>query len=253
MSVPVLMYHHILPNNGFICSSIDNFTKQMNFLKNHGFYTLSSEEFYLYKQRKFTPPKKSVFITFDDGWRNNVVYAYPILKKLGLRATIFLVTGWVDKASEKKEDFEPLHHRDCKKIAPTNPNRVIMSWDNVESCSDLFDFHSHTATHRDFYFNKLSWEEDLSQSRETIKQKLGFEDKHLCWPRGKFDENLTQIAQDIGYEILYTTKRGINIADNNLLHINRLAAKKDDKWLKKNIMIFSNNLIGNLYAKIKPE
>lgn len=253
MSIPVLMYHHVLPKDGFICSSVENFTKQMTFLQKNNFYTLSSEEFYLYKKGEFKAPKKSVFITFDDGWRNNIIYAYPILKKLGLRATVFLVTEWIDKASEKKEDFKLCYHNECKKIVPTNPNSVIMSWDDIDKTFDVFDFHSHTATHRDFYFDELSWQEDLSISRKVIKQRLGFDDKHLCWPRGKFDTKSIELALEIGYEILYTTKRGINLADDKLLHVNRLAVKKNDKWLEKNMLIFSNDFLGNIYAKIKPE
>ncbi len=253
MSIPVLMYHHVLPKNGFICSSIENFTKQMTFLKENNFYTLSSNEFYMYKKGKFKAPKKSVFITFDDGWRDNIIYAYPILKKLNLKATIFLVTEWIDKASEKKENFEITYHNDCKKMVPENPNKILMSWDDVCKSSDVFDFHSHTNTHRDFYFNQSSWEDDLYNSRQTIKEKLGFEDKHLCWPRGYFDDKLVKKAQNIGYEIFHTTKRGINLADNKLLHVNRLAVKKDEKWLKKNLFIFSNTILGSLYAKIKPQ
>ena len=253
MSIAVLMYHHILPKEGFITSSIEQFEKQMRFLYNNGYKTLTSDEFYRYKKGSFKAPKKSVFITFDDGWRDNAVYAYPILKRYSLRATIFLVTNWINKASEKKEEFEPLSHSECKKIVPTNPNKVVMSWDDVEDISNVFDFHSHTATHRDFYFEKLSWQEDLYTSKETIKKRLGFEDKHLCWPRGGFDEELVKLAQKTGYEILYTTKRGVNLPDNDLLYIKRLAVKKDEKWLKKNLIIFSNNILGSLYAKIKPK
>ncbi len=253
MSIPVLMYHHILPKEGFIASNIENFKKQMNFLKESGFYTLSAEEFYKYKKGEFKAPKKSVFLTFDDGWRDNIIYAYPILKELDLKATVFLVTQWIDKASEKKEEFKPLNHKECKKTVPTNPNRVIMSWSDIESSQDVFDFHSHTATHRDFYFEKLSWQEDLYNSRETLKKRLGFEDKHLCWPRGFYDDELIKLAIQTGYKVLYTTKRGVNLPDNNLLGIKRVAVKKDDKWLKKNLMIFSNNFLGDIYAKIKPE
>lgn len=253
MSIPVLMYHHILPKDGFICSSVENFTKQMKFLGDNGFYTLSSEEFYMYKKGSFKAPKKSVFITFDDGWRDNIIYAYPILKKLGLKATIFLVTDWIDKASEKKEKFNPLYHSDCKKSIPINPNSVIMNWDDIHKSQDVFDFHSHTASHRDFYFKERSWQEDLYNSKKSIKKQLGYEDKHLCWPRGNFDNKLVKQALEVGYEILYTIKRGTNLPDNNLLHVNRLAIKKDEKWLRKNIAIFSNNIIGSLYAKIKPQ
>ena len=251
MSVPVLMYHHVLPKDGFVCSSIDNFTKQMNFLKTNGFYTLTSEEFYKFKKGEFNAPRKSVFITFDDGWRDNLVYAYPILKKNGQNATIFLVTDWIDRASNKKEEFTPLYHSDCKKQIVHSPNSIVMSWDDIYKCTDVFDFHSHTASHRDLYFDKLTWQEDLSLSYETIKQKLGFSDKHLCWPRGNFDSELIEMGQEVGYELFYTTFRGVNLADNKLHHIKRFAVKKDDKWLKKNIGIFSNNILGSLYAKIK--
>ncbi len=253
MSIPVLMYHHVLPKDSFITSSIENFEKQMKYLSDNNYKTLTSDEFYRFKKGDFKAPKKSVFITFDDGWRDNIVYAYPILKKYNLKATIFLVTEWINKASEKKEEFISSKHNFCKKIVQTNPAKVVMNWDEIEKCKDIFDYHSHTATHRDFYYEKLSWQEDLAQSYKTIEQRLGIKEKHLCWPRGKFNDKLIKLAQEIGYEILYTTKRGINLPNNNLLHINRLAVKKDEKWLRKNMIIFSNNIMGKLYAKIKPE
>jgi hypothetical protein len=56
-----------------------------------------------------------------------------------------------------------------------------------------------------------------------------------------------------GYNILYTTRRGINVDDGNCREIRRLSAKKDDRWLKKNLEIFRRPLLGSLYARIKPE
>ena len=184
------MYHHILPKSGFIASSVDQFEKQMRFLYENGYKTLTSDEFFQYKLGRLKLPKKSVFITFDDGWRNNYIYAYPVLKKYNLKATLFIVTDWIENASKKKEDFEPLQHKECKKIAPVNPSKVILSWDEIEKMRDIFDFHSHTHTHRDFYFEKCSWDEEFEKSKEIIKNRLGFETKHLCWPRGKYDKDL---------------------------------------------------------------
>ncbi len=247
------MYHHILPKEGFIASSIQQFDNQMKYLAENGYYTLSSDEFFLYKKDKLKVPKKSVLITFDDGWRDNFIYAYPILKKYNLKATLFIVTNWIEHASKKNEKFEPMQHKDCKKIAPLQPSKVILSWDEIEKMSDVFDFHSHTHTHRDFYFEKCSWDEEFEKSKEIIKKRLGFESTHLCWPRGKYDKNLIQLGKKFGYEIFYTTKRGININDNSLDEIKRIAIKKDEKWLKKQLTIFSNNFLGSLYAKIKPE
>jgi len=250
-SVTVLMYHHILPKDGFIASSIDNFDKQMKFLNENNYKTLSSKEFFLFKKGELKLPKKSVFITFDDGWRDNFIYAYPILKKYNLKATLFLVTEWIEKASEKKDEFVVLNHNQYKKEISLNPSKVILNWDEIEIMSDVFDFHSHTHTHRDFYFGKkYSWEEEFSISQEIIQKRLGFKTTHLCWPRGKYDKNLIQLAKKY-YDILYTTKRGINLADNYFDEIKRISVKKNDKWLKKQLTIFNNPILGYLYARVK--
>lgn len=246
------MYHHVLPKSGFIASSIDEFEKQMKFLAENGYKTLTSEEFLEFKKGK-NFNKKAVFITFDDGWRDNYYYAYPILKKFNLKATIFLVTEWIEKASEKKEEFKPLRHNEAKKEVQINPSSVILNWDEIEKMKDIFDFHSHTHSHRDFYFGReYLWEEEFINSKEVLKNRLGIDSKHLCWPRGKYDNDLLKLAKNY-FEVFYTTKRGINLPNNNLDEIKRIAVKKDEKWLKKQIKIFSNPVLGYLYAKVKPE
>ncbi len=116
---------------------------------------------------------------------------------------------------------------------------------------DVFDIHSHTHTHRDAYFEDLDWKEDLTISKKLLKKRLGIDSKHLCWPRGKYNEKLVELAKECGYEILYTTKRGINRADGNCDEIKRLAVKKDHLWLKKNLFIFSSDILGSAYAAVK--
>lgn len=251
MSVPVLMYHHILPQSSFIASSVDEFREQMSFLAQNGWTTLSSDEFYRYKKGAFSPPKKSVFITFDDGWRDNYVYAYPILKEFGLKATLFLITEWIEKASENRENFEPMKHKDAKKEVSQHPAKVILNWDEIETMKDVFDFHSHTYTHRDNCFETITWKDEFQKSRNIIQKRLGFDDLHLCWPRGIYDETLIKEAQKEGFKILYTTKRGINNPDGKMDEIKRIAVKKGAKWLKKTLFVFSNDILGSLYARIK--
>jgi len=253
-SVPVLMYHHVLPEAGFIASSVEQFEAQMRFLAENGWHTLTSEEFAAFKHREFVPPKKSVLITFDDGWRDNAVYAYPILKKYHLKATIFLVTEWIEQASSsRRSDYAPLQHKACKQTAPLDPSKVILSWDEIEKIADVFDFHSHTHTHRDAYFSSCTWEEEFARSKEILKTRLGIESRQLCWPRGRYDSNLVTLAKKAGYDILYTIERGGNLSDGKTEEIHRLAIKKDARWLQKNLWIFGNSLLGKLYAKIKPE
>jgi len=254
MSVPVLMYHHILSHDSFIASSINNFEDQMKFLSDNGWKTLTSDEFYQFKQGKLKVPKKSVLITFDDGWRDNFVYAYPILKKYKLKATLFIVTQWIEEASKAQEcEYIEKKHSECKKLVPTHPRSIICNWSELKQMMDVFDIHSHTHTHRDKYFSDISWQEEFQKSKKLIQENLGFEDSFLCWPRGIYDSTLIKEVTNERFDILFTTKRGINIPDNNLLEIKRIAVKKDANWLKKNLAIFSNNVLGYVYAKVKPQ
>jgi len=254
MSVPVLMYHHILSTDSFIASSVKNFEDQMRYLYENGWKTLTSDEFYQFKQGKLKVSKKSVLITFDDGWRDNFVYAYPILKKYNLKATLFIITQWIEKSSQSQEcEYIEKKHSECKKLVSINPRSVVCSWDELKQMRDVFDIHSHTHTHRDEYFSDISWKEEFKESKKQIKENLGLEEHFLCWPRGIYDTQLIEEATNENFDILFTTKRGINLPDNNMLDIKRIAVKKDAKWLKKNLTIFSNNFLGYIYAKVKPQ
>ena len=251
MSVSVLMYHHVLENSGFITSSVGNFASQMRFLAEAGYKTLTMSEFIAYKKGELAVPKKSVLITFDDGWKDNYIYAYPILREFGLRASIFLVTQWIERASLRRGEFIELTHSEYKKAAPQRPQDVFLSLDEIAAMRDVFDFHSHTHTHFDEYFGALPPEENFARCREFMRANLGIEDKLLCWPRGKYDENLMRLARQAGYEAFFTTQRGINRPDGDLSAIKRFAAKEGVAWLRRKLFIYQNNFLGGIYTKIR--
>lgn len=108
--VAILMYHRIEPerNSYFFPYSItvSDFENQLNYLvKHYSILSLNELVDHIYEQ---TPlPKKAVVLTFDDGYKDNYTYAYPILKKYNMPATVFLTTGhigsgepfWWDKIS----------------------------------------------------------------------------------------------------------------------------------------------------------
>jgi peptidoglycan/xylan/chitin deacetylase (PgdA/CDA1 family) len=99
----ILMYHRVLDENDIerdhvqagIVVAPQVFAKQMAFLSEN--YNLRSlEELAVFLKKNQSPPSKSVVITFDDGWRDNYLYAYPIMKKYNVPATIFLTTDYMN-------------------------------------------------------------------------------------------------------------------------------------------------------------
>ncbi|MFZ3136173.1 MAG: polysaccharide deacetylase family protein [Thermodesulfovibrionales bacterium] len=101
--VAILMYHRVISEkelSGYYIQpgmyvKNDVFEMQMKFLKEN-FQILSfSELLNLWKDKKWDVTKRYCVITFDDGWLDNYIYAYPILKRYNIPATIFLPTSYI--------------------------------------------------------------------------------------------------------------------------------------------------------------
>ena len=79
--VPVLMYHHINPHKGdMVTITPEAFEGQMEYLYRAGYRTLKIAELIAYINGGLTLTQKAAVITFDDGWLDNYMYAFPILK-----------------------------------------------------------------------------------------------------------------------------------------------------------------------------
>lgn len=92
-----LTYHRVLPaieDEDSLMVSLDSFERQMVFLKKH-YQLLSADQLYNIIEKGVPYPDNSCIVTFDDGWRDNYAYAYPVLKALGIPALIFLSTDFI--------------------------------------------------------------------------------------------------------------------------------------------------------------
>ena len=256
MSIPVLMYHHILPNPGYITVTVANFRQQMEWLKENDYHTLSANEFALIMSGQIKKPKKAVLITFDDGWKDNFIYAYPILKSCGHKAVLFTVTKWIEAASLKQSIYKPLDHYSCIKALNTSPEQAVCSWTELKLMSDVFTFSPHTHSHDiENLTNLNTWKEDLLTNIDLLKKHLA---KHsrtdfLCWPRGKYNSLLVNLAKDLGFNYLFTCNRGPNIPLKSNGAIKRLVAKDSQKWIHRACSQFSNRLIATILSWLKPQ
>ena len=71
--------------------------QQMKYIKDNGYTTITLNQLYKFIAENKPIPEKSVVLTFDDGYVDNYLYAYPILKEFNLKATVFAISKTIDK------------------------------------------------------------------------------------------------------------------------------------------------------------
>jgi peptidoglycan/xylan/chitin deacetylase (PgdA/CDA1 family) len=204
-NIPILMYHYIEPE-GPTQSTLrrnlgvtpENFEKQMKWLYDNGFKTLTlSQYFSLISEQKEISPK-TVLITMDDGYRDFFENAAPILNRYNMTATVFIITDMVDSPA-------------------------FMTWDQIKLLSSQgFEFGSHTLSHMKLTLlsdDKLK--KELIDSREKIEKELGKTVNFFCYPTGAYDDTAMKAVRDAGYRGAFTTTNGSRISNKNMFELPR--------------------------------
>lgn len=196
-TVPVLVYHNFsLRNAGRTTVTKDQFAAQMKFLKDNGYHVISLDEFFHFLDYKTRLPRKSVVITLDDGWRGAYEIAYPILKKFGYPATLFIYTDLI------------------------TGSRKTLSWKQLREMSENgITMQNHTRTHRNLasrdpgesfetYFEEVKHE--VTSSSQKIRAKLGVGAQYLAYPYGDTNGLVIALLQKLGYRGAFTASPGSN-------------------------------------------
>lgn len=116
-------------------------------------------------------PEKTTIITFDDGYQNIYLNAWPILRELGIPATIFVATAYLDSAEPFPCDSWGLAHHETALPIMWRP----MTWSQCQELnnSELIEIGSHTHTHQDFRSRNAEFKRDLEISLRILREKLG--------------------------------------------------------------------------------
>lgn len=265
-AVPVLMYHHVSPQPGLVTVSPETFEEHMAYLARKKYRALAADEFLEFLQGQRTLDGRQVLITFDDGYLDNYVYAYPILKRYDLKATIFAITGLIGDGDARaclgaaKVLPATPDHRACKAaIAEGRADEVMLRWSEIETmqASGALEIHSHTHTHQrwdqlhaDKNQRLAALEKDLTASQAALTTRLGKASQHLCWPWGYFETEYQTIAAQLGFTAQYSTLRGVNTRGDDPQRIARLVMKdRAGSWFATRVAIYQNVFLGRLYTR----
>ncbi len=214
----ILMYHRVTPHvKGISAPTINvtprRFRKQLEGLLRRGYSFWSLETLVQCHENREMVPDKVTCVTFDDGYCNNLVNALPILEDLGIPATIFLATAYIDK----DEPF-PCDHwsvKNCEALP-----RTAYAPLSLDECRELMKhplitLGAHTHTHQDFRHRPEAFEEDMRLCLEYLRTELGIENPLFAFPYGipRFGFNassLQRVAKQLGVRCALSTGPHVN-------------------------------------------
>lgn len=199
-SVLVLNYHKIDMIFNSLAVNPNDFRWQMQYLVDHGYTTITPDELLDGLEGKKKLPKTPVLITFDDGYEDNYQNAYPVLKQMGLKATIFVVTDFMNG---KKGYLTWAQCREMEKHGITVESHTV----DHKSMTDLSD-------------DQLR--KELTDSKAAAEKELGHPVSYIAYPTGAYNLHIADLAKDAGYRAAFTIKYGNVDGASNVYAIERV-------------------------------
>jgi peptidoglycan/xylan/chitin deacetylase (PgdA/CDA1 family) len=220
--IPILMYHSIDKEVDPVTGKLNElrvpkevFREQMKYLKENGYITLTMSEVYDFFQNNKGVPEKSIVITFDDGYLDNYTNAYPILKEFGFNATVFIISGLVDK----------------DKAYMTSEQLKEMELSGIE-------MQAHTANHPQL--STLDYENQMREIKDSkifLENLLNKKIEYIAYPYGNYNENTLKIVKELEFKAAY-------LADGPW------AYKNDGAYLYRRVYISSLRDMNNFIERI---
>ena len=190
--IPILMYHEIRDQyDNMMCISQKEFSRQMGLLERQDYKTISLARLKKGVENNEETNEKLVVITFDDGREGVYSNAYPILRDNGFIATLYVVPSWIDS----KEMFTRRIGSTGKEIPLGEQYSAFMSWENLKELSNHgYDIGSHTFSHQLLVnLENEALKQELDLADKAIKDNLGLDVKHFCYPYGSFNEQIREL------------------------------------------------------------
>jgi peptidoglycan/xylan/chitin deacetylase (PgdA/CDA1 family) len=222
-TVPVLTYHHFGKNcTSPYCMPAAVFDRQMKYLKKKGYRVITLGTLFSFLRYRHAIPKKSVVIAIDDGNKSAYKIAYPILRKYGYTATLFIYTDFV------------------------GISKGAVTWEQLKGMKAAgFEIGSHTKSHSDLTKQregeshaeyKARVENELLGSKRLLDEKLGQNTIYLAFPYGRYNERVLAICEQVGYKLGFSVRRGGNPFFADPLRLKR------DQILKREMETFAQRL-----------
>ena len=189
MKIPIVSYHSINNENCPISLNLEEFEKQLVFFKKNNFQSIHCNEI------KNTS-KKQFIITFDDGYKDLITNALPLLKKYNFKATCLIISNLIGKRNIWDEFNENIKDKELMNLSDIN------YW-----LKNGMKIGSHSKNHKKL--TKLDDKEKIDEiinSKNELESLTGTTIDSFCYPYGLYNENVVNIVKE-KYDFAFTTNR----------------------------------------------
>ncbi len=215
VNVPILMYHQVARHAepGFRKYTVTPamLRAHVRWLALNGYTSITPEDLYNHRTGGCALPRRPVLITFDDGYRDCVEYAAPVLREHGFTAVFYLVASLMGKTTEWLVAQRGL----ASPLADWPAARQLVA---AGFCCGAHSWsHPHLAD-----INAESCQVELRRSRQALEDGLGCEVRHLAYPYGSYSEMVRAEAAEAGYRTACSVRIGISGPGDDLLALHRV-------------------------------
>lgn len=213
--VPAVMYHGMLKDaskQGKYVISPETFEKDLQYLKANGYTAVGVNDLLDYVDGKGNLPEKPILLTFDDGYYNNYLYAYPLAKQYEMKIILSPIGYYTDLYSEKDAD---------------HPNYSHVTWDEVREMleSGVVEIQNHTynlhaSNGKRLGAKRLKGEDEaayqkmLRQDLQTMQDKMtentGITPTAFVFPFGAISDSALPVVRQMGFRCYVTCESRMN-------------------------------------------
>jgi peptidoglycan/xylan/chitin deacetylase (PgdA/CDA1 family) len=220
----VVLYYHRIGRPDVLTKSAVQFERDLDFYRRN--YECISLFDLCGRLRAGRPiRRRAIVITFDDGYRDNITHAVPLLKSAGIPATFFVAAGFIGTGKEFP------HDRRARGNSRSEPAYGFpkLTWEDLAAMErDGFEIGSHTVNHANLsVVRSAQIEMEVNESLEMLNRRLGVRPRPFSFPWGKpgdISKHALDAVVNAGYYCAASAYGGSNSRNADLLNIRRLDA-----------------------------
>lgn len=214
--LPIIMYHQLTNNvskSGKYVLTVEQFEKDLIYLQEKGYKTISLNQLYDYSNGKTDLPDKSIMITFDDGCETLYAYALPLLEKYGFCAVGFVIGALADEYTENEDHNLNYSYLNWDEIKELHNSGVIEIQSHTYNLHKISDVRSGLKKKKSESINQYAefLTEDMAKMKERMITNVGKEPFAIAYPFGSFSSETKDILIRNGIKMAFTCEEKVNI------------------------------------------